>query len=90
MTQDELLLLKYKEVKASIETNPRNSSRHRIEDLLLLNWLKQNCKLLNAGKLKEDRVAKFEKLLQLVAVCDTIKKIIQICAPENSMVRIGI
>jgi hypothetical protein len=45
---------------------------------------------LNVGKLKEDRVAKFEKLLEQAGVFDTIKKIIQICAPENSMVRIGI
>lgn len=63
MTQDEHWLLKYNEMKASIETNHRNPSHHRIEDHLLLNWLKQNRKLLNAGKLKEDRVAKFEKLL---------------------------
>lgn len=90
MTQEDLWLSKYNEVKASIETNHRNPSRYRIEDLLLLNWLKQNCKLLTAGKLKEDRVAKFEKLLELAGVFDTIKKIIQICAPENSMVRIGI
>lgn len=63
MTQDELWLSKYNEMKAFTETNHRNPSRHRIEDHLLLNWLKQNHKLLNAGKLKEDRVAKFEKLL---------------------------
>lgn len=90
MTQDELWLKKYQEVKASIETNHRNPSRHRIEDHLLLNRLKQNRKLLNAGKLKEDRVAKFEKLLERAGVFDRIKKIIQICAPDNSMVRIGI
>lgn len=63
MTQDELWLSQYNEVKAFTETNHRNPSRHRIEDHLLLNWLKQNRKLLNAKKLKEDRVAKFEKLL---------------------------
>ena len=43
------------------ETNHRNSSRHRIENHLLLNWLKQNRKLLNAGKMKESRVEMFEK-----------------------------
>ena len=90
MTQDELKLSKYNEVKTFIETNQRNLSRYRIEDHLLLNRLKQNRKLLNAGKLKEDRVAKFEKLLELAGVFDIIKKIIQICAPDNSMVRIGI
>lgn len=61
MTQDELWLLKCNEVMAFIETNQRNPSRHRIEDHFMLNWLKQNRKLLNAGKLKEDRV----KLLEI-------------------------
>ena len=45
---------------AFIETNQRNPSRHRIEDHFMLNWLKQNRKLLNAGKLKEDRVELLE------------------------------
>ena len=65
MTQDELWLKKYQEVKAFIETNHRNLSRHRIEDHFLLNWLKQNRKLLNAGKMKEKRVSMFEKLLEM-------------------------
>lgn len=78
MTPEDLWLSKYNEVKAFIETNQRNLSRYRIEDHLLLNQLKQNRKLLNAGKLKEDRVAKFEKLLEQAGVCDTMKKIIQI------------
>lgn len=77
MVQDELWLSQYNEVKAFIETNHRNPSCHRIEDYHLLNWLKQKRKLLNARKLKEDRVTKFEKLLELAGVCDTIKKIIQ-------------
>ena len=38
------------------ETNHRNPSKHKIEEHLILNWLKQNRKLLNAGKLNEDRV----------------------------------
>ena len=83
MTQDELKLSKYNEVKTFIETNQRNLSRYRIEDHLLLNRLKQNRKLLNAGKLKEDRVAKFEKLLELAGVCDAIKKVIQIYTRKN-------
>ena len=32
----------------------------------MLNWLKQNRKLLNASKLKEDRIEMFEKLLAMV------------------------
>lgn len=65
MTQDELRLSKNKEEKDFMETNHRNPSRHRSEDHLLINCLKQNRKLLNDRKLKEDRVAKFEKLLEL-------------------------
>ena len=65
MNQDEKWLTRFKEVKSFIEKNHRNSSRHRIEEHLLVNWLKHNRKLLNAGKLKEDRVEMIEKLLEL-------------------------
>ena len=63
--QDELWLSKYNEVKAFIEANHRNPSKHRLEEHHMLNWLKQNRKLLNAGKLKESRVERFEKLLEM-------------------------
>lgn len=65
MTQDERWLLRYNEVKAFIEGNKRNPSRHRIEEHDHLNWLKANRKILNAGTLKEERVEKFRKLLEL-------------------------
>lgn len=65
MTQDELWKQKYNEVMDFIETNHRNPSKHRIEDHLMLNWLKQNRKLMNSGKLKESRVEMFEKLLEM-------------------------
>lgn len=68
MTQDELKLSKYNEEKALIETNQKNLSRYRIEEHLLLNRLKQNRKLLNACKLKKDRIEKFEKLLEFAGV----------------------
>lgn len=65
MTQDELWLLKYKEVMDFMEKNHRNPSKHRIEEHLILNFVKHNRKLLNAGKLKEDRIEKFEELLEM-------------------------
>ena len=65
MTQDERWMAKYNEVVAFIETNHRNPSRHRIEEHDMLNWVKANRKALNAGKLKEERVEKFRKLLEL-------------------------
>ena len=61
-----------------LHRNKSNPSRHRIEEHLMLNCHKQNRKLLNARKLKEEGVAKFENLLELAGVCDTIKKIIKI------------
>ena len=56
MTQDERWLVRYNEVKGFIEREHRNPSKHRIEEHLLLNFIKHNRKLLNAGKMKADRV----------------------------------
>lgn len=66
MTQDERWNLRYQEVIDFIETNHRNPSKHRIEEHDMLNWLKQQRKLHNAGKLKPDRVERFKKLLELI------------------------
>lgn len=65
MTQNELWLTKYNEVMDFMETNHRNPSKHRIEEHLMLNFIKHNRKLMNAGKLKENRVEMFEKLLEI-------------------------
>lgn len=65
MTQDEKWLTRYNEVITFIETNHRNPSRHRIEEHDMLNWVKANRKLMNAGEMKLDRVALFEELLAL-------------------------
>ncbi len=66
MTQDEKWLLKYNEVVAFIENNKRNPSKHRIEEHDMLNWLKANRKVMNAGLLKAERVEPFKKLLGLI------------------------
>ena len=66
MTQNEKWLLRYNEVKVFIETNHRNPSKHRIEEHDMLNWLKANRKVLNAGKMKLERIEPFNKLLALV------------------------
>ena len=65
MDQDTRWLNKYQEVIGFIETNQRNPSKHRIEEHDYLNWLKANCKSLNVGKMKAERVEKFRKLLEL-------------------------
>jgi hypothetical protein len=57
---------RYNEVKAFIEDNHRNPSRHRIEEHDMLNWVKANRKVLNAGRMKVERLEPFEKLLALM------------------------
>lgn len=66
MTQEEKWNLRFQEVKDFIETNHRNPSKHRIEEHLLLNWVKQQRKLLNAGALKPERVEAFKALLDMI------------------------
>ena len=66
MTQDERWHTKYDEVMSFIETNHRNPSKHRIEEHDMLNWLKANRKAMNAGKMKNERVEKFRKLLEIM------------------------
>ena len=66
MTQDERWLAKFNEVKSFIETNKRNPSKHRIEEHLMLNWIKHNRKQLNAGLLKTERIEPFNQLLALM------------------------
>ena len=66
MTQDERWLARYNELKTFIETNKRNPSKHRMEEHDMLNWLKANRKLMNAGKMKPERIKMFEELLTLI------------------------
>lgn len=63
MTQDERWLIRYNEVKSFIEREHKNPSKHRIEEHLMLNFVKLNRKLLNAGKMKADRIEKFNELM---------------------------
>lgn len=66
MTQDELWQFKWQEVMTFIKTNKRNPSKHRIEEHLMLNWIKHNRKLFDKGELKADRIEKYKALLALV------------------------
>ena len=66
MTQDERWLARYNELKTFIETNKRNPSKHRMEEHDMLNWLKANRKLMNAGKIKPERIKMFKELLTLI------------------------
>ena len=66
MTQDEKWQEKYNEVKTFIETNKRNPSKHRIEEHLMLNFIKHNRKLMNKGEMKQERMEKFNDLLAII------------------------
>ena len=66
MTQDERWEIRYNEVKGFIEENHRNPSKHRIEEHDMLNWVKQQRKLLNAGRLKAERMERFKELLGMI------------------------
>ena len=50
MTQDERWEIRYKEVKGFIEENHRNPSKHRIEEHDMLNWVKQQRKLMKGER----------------------------------------
>ena len=66
MTQDERWNIRYNEVKAFIEREHRNPSKHRIEEHDMLNWVKANRKAINAGKMKPERMEIFKKLQELM------------------------
>ena len=66
MTQEQRWQIRYDEVKRFIEENKRNPSKHRIEEHDMLNWVKQQRKLVNAGTLKPDRIEQFKELLALI------------------------
>lgn len=63
MTQDERWQEKYNEVVTFIESNKRNPSKHRIEEHDMLNWVKHNRKVMNAGTLKLERIERFKELM---------------------------
>ena len=65
MTQEERWQVRYREVVSFIKANHRNPSKYRIEEHDMLNWVKANRKVMNAGKMKLERVEKFRKLLEM-------------------------
>jgi hypothetical protein len=66
MTQDERWRIRYQEVKEFIELYHRNPSKHRIEEHDMLNWVKANRKVKNAGKMKVDRVEDFDIFFKML------------------------
>ena len=71
MTQDEKWNEKYFEVLKFLEEEHRNPSKYTMEDRNLYTWLKHQRKIMNAGKLKPERVEQFKELL---AMCEQFKR----------------
>ena len=65
MTQDERWQQQYDQVMEFMNTNQRRPSKHRIEEHLMLNWVKHNRKVMNQGELKEPRLSQFVELMEL-------------------------
>ena len=65
MDQETRWMTRYEEVVGFVETNHRNPSKHRIEEHDMVDWVKANRKVMNAGKLAEPRFSQFVKLLEL-------------------------
>lgn len=59
--QEERGLAKYNEAMEFIATNQRNLLRHRLEELLVLNWSKHNWKLMNKGRQRKCGYNQFVK-----------------------------
>ena len=66
MTQDERWLVRYEEVMGFVELKHQNPSKHRSEEHDMLNWLKANGKVLNAGKMMEERVEAFKRQMEMM------------------------
>ena len=63
MTQDERWL--QQTIMDFMEANKRRPSKFVDEERGIRNWWKQQQKLVNAGALKSDRIAKYNELLRL-------------------------
>jgi len=65
MTQEERWQVRYREVVSFIKANHRNPSKYRIEEHDMLNWVKANRKVMNAGELKPERMEAFKRLMEI-------------------------
>lgn len=65
---------KYNEVMDFMAKNHRNPSRHRLEEHLMLNFVKHNRKLMNKGEMKEERMERFKALLAKMEECKRVNQ----------------
>ena len=69
-------MVKYNDAMEFMEKYHRNPSRHRLEEHDVVNWIKHNRKLMNAGAMKQERVELFKELLEFM---EKYKHINQYC-----------
>ena len=69
MKQDEAWQAHWKEVMDFMGDNRRKPSKHYEAERRMHTWCKQQKKLLNAGRLRADRVDRFRDLLGLAEKC---------------------
>lgn len=65
-TQEGKWQMKYNEVMEFVKREHWNLPKHRIEEHLILNWIKHNRKILNAGAMKKERVEVFNNPLVIM------------------------
>ena len=65
MTQDERWQIQYDQMMEFMKTNHRRPSKHRLEEHDMLNWFKATKKKIAKGGYSEDRIEKFNKLLEV-------------------------
>ena len=58
----------YVEVVDHMLKHRRRPSKHVPEELKMHHWMKQNKKLMNAGKMADERVVLFTKLLEIASL----------------------
>ena len=63
MTQEQRWQIRYDEVMNFMEREHRKPSRHKIEEHLMLYFIKHSRKLPNAGEMKEGRVETFKQMM---------------------------
>lgn len=74
MKQDERWQRQYELLMEFMTTRRRRPSKHRIEEHLMLNWVKYNKKRMAKGELTPDRQKKF---LQLMALAEKYRRLNQ-------------
>ncbi len=65
MTQEERWQQQYEQMIEFMETNHRRPSKHRLEEHDMLNWFKATKKRIAKGELSEERLKKFNVLLEV-------------------------